>query len=77
MVLRNVDILNTLYSIESIRIPDKLPKIANLIEANFPSIGVEVFDDDYVLSRNRTSCFQIDSNGGPIDNTIAICRKAV
>ena len=77
LVLRNVDILNTLYSIESIRIPDKLPKIANLIGANFPSIGVEVFDDDdYVLSRNRSSCFQIDSNSVPIDNTFAICRKA-
>jgi UDP-N-acetylglucosamine diphosphorylase / glucose-1-phosphate thymidylyltransferase / UDP-N-acetylgalactosamine diphosphorylase / glucosamine-1-phosphate N-acetyltransferase / galactosamine-1-phosphate N-acetyltransferase len=86
LALRNLDILNKLYCIESIKIPDKFPEIANLIEVNFPSIGVELFDDDYydyVLSKNnifgpseRSSCFQIDSNGGPIDNTIVICRKA-
>jgi hypothetical protein len=60
-----VDILNKLYCIESIKIPDKFPEIANLIEINFPSIGVEVFDDDYydyVLSRNTIYGIQLISN---------------
>ena len=86
LALRNLDILSKLYCIESIKIPDKFSEIANLIEVTFPSIDVEVFDDDYndyVLSRStisgpskRSSCFQIDSNGGPVDNNIAIYRKA-
>jgi bifunctional UDP-N-acetylglucosamine pyrophosphorylase/glucosamine-1-phosphate N-acetyltransferase len=89
LALRNVDILSNLFDIESIRIPDKFPTIANLIEANFPSIGVEVFSDDdndydYVLGGNITSCdpfertssLHINSNGGTIKNTIAICRVA-
>jgi hypothetical protein len=36
----------TMDDIDTIRIPDKFPIVANLIESNFPSIGIDVFNDD-------------------------------
>jgi UDP-N-acetylglucosamine diphosphorylase / glucose-1-phosphate thymidylyltransferase / UDP-N-acetylgalactosamine diphosphorylase / glucosamine-1-phosphate N-acetyltransferase / galactosamine-1-phosphate N-acetyltransferase len=84
LVLRNISILNTLYDIETIRIPDKFPKVANLIEANFPSIGIDVFNDDKTLRMNNTSCGScyggrgdplIGYNSDTIKNTIAISRE--
>ena len=78
LVLRNISILNTLYDIDTIRIPDKFPKVANLIESNFPSIGIDVFNDDKTLRVNNNT-----SRGDPligydsdtIENTIAISRE--
>lgn len=78
LVLRNISILNTLYDIDTIRIPDKFPIIANLIESNFPSIGIDVFNDDKTLRVNNNT-----SRGDPligydsdtIENTIAISRE--
>ena len=78
LVLRNISILNTLYDIDTIRIPDKFPKVANLIEANFPSIGIDVFNDDKTLRVNNNT-----SRGDPligydsdtIENTIEISRE--
>jgi UDP-N-acetylglucosamine diphosphorylase / glucose-1-phosphate thymidylyltransferase / UDP-N-acetylgalactosamine diphosphorylase / glucosamine-1-phosphate N-acetyltransferase / galactosamine-1-phosphate N-acetyltransferase len=83
LVLRNITILNTLYDIDTIRIPDKFPKVTNLIEANYPSIGIEIFNnDDYAFSMNsNTSCNSStgvrgdslnSSNSDNIENTIAI-----
>jgi UDP-N-acetylglucosamine diphosphorylase / glucose-1-phosphate thymidylyltransferase / UDP-N-acetylgalactosamine diphosphorylase / glucosamine-1-phosphate N-acetyltransferase / galactosamine-1-phosphate N-acetyltransferase len=85
LVNRNITILNTLYDINTIRIPDKFPKVTNFIEANFPSIGIEVFDnDDYAFSMNsNTSCNSYSgirrdssnsSNSDNIENTITISR---
>lgn len=78
LVLRNISILNKLYDIDTIRIPDKFPRVANLIEANFPSIGIDVFNDDKTLRGNNNT-----SSGDPligydsvtIENTIAISRE--
>lgn len=78
LVLRNISILNTLYDIDTIRIPDKFPIVANLIESNFPSIGIDVFNDDKTLRVNNNT-----SRGDPligydsdtIENTIAISRE--
>jgi UDP-N-acetylglucosamine diphosphorylase / glucose-1-phosphate thymidylyltransferase / UDP-N-acetylgalactosamine diphosphorylase / glucosamine-1-phosphate N-acetyltransferase / galactosamine-1-phosphate N-acetyltransferase len=78
LVLRNISILNKLYDIDTIRIPDKFPRVANLIEANFPSIGIDVFNDDKTLRGNDNT-----SSGDPligydsdtIENTIAISRE--
>lgn len=84
-MLRNISILNTLYDIDTIRIPDKFSKVANLIEANFPSIGIDVFNDDKMLRvNNNTSCGScyrghgdplIGSNSNTNENTIAISRE--
>ena len=85
LVFRNITILNTLYDIDTIRIPDKFPKVTNFIEANFPSIGIEVFNnDDCAFSTNsNTSCNSYSgvrgdslssSNSDNIENTIAISR---
>ena len=78
LVLRNISILNTLYDIDTIKIPDKFPIVANLIESNFPSIGIDVFNDDKTLRVNNNT-----SRGDPligydsdnIENTIAISRE--
>jgi carbonic anhydrase/acetyltransferase-like protein (isoleucine patch superfamily) len=84
LVLRNISILDTLYQIDTIRIPDKFPKVANLIEANFPSIGIDVFNDDKAPRVNNTICGScyggsddtlIGSNSDTIENTIAICKE--
>ena len=84
LVLRNISILNTLYHIDTIRIPDKFSKVANLIEANFPSIGIDVFNDDKTLRvNNNTICGSyyggsgdplIGSNSDTIENTFAISK---
>ena len=78
LVLRNISILNTLYDIDTIRIPDKFPIVVNLVESNFPSIGIDVFNDDKTLRVNNNT-----SRGDPligydsdtIENTIAISRE--
>ena len=79
LALRNIDILNTLYNIESIRIPDKFSKLASIIENNFPSISIELFNDktyDFALRTNTdTSGSLIDSNGDIIENNITINRE--
>lgn len=78
LVLRNISILNTLYDIDTIRIPDKFPIVVNLVESNFPSIGIDVFNDDKTLRVNNNT-----SRGDPligydsdtIENTIEISRE--
>jgi carbonic anhydrase/acetyltransferase-like protein (isoleucine patch superfamily) len=85
LVLRNISILNTLYHIDTIRIPDKFSKVANLIEANFPSIGIDAFNDDKTRRVNNNticgSCYAgsgdplIGSNSDTIENTIAISKE--
>ena len=85
LVLRNISILNTLYHIDTIRIPDKFLKVANLIEANFPSIGIDEFNDDKTRRVNNNticgSCYAgsgdplIGSNRDTIENTIAISKE--
>jgi hypothetical protein len=79
LALRNIDILNTLYNVESIRIPDKFSKLASLIEDNFPSISIEVFNDEkynFALRTNTdTSGSLIDSKGDIIENNITINRE--
>jgi hypothetical protein len=79
LALRNIDILNTLYNVESIRIPDKYSKLASLIEDNFPSISIEVFNDEkynFALRTNTdTSGSLIDSKGDIIENNITINRE--
>jgi acetyltransferase-like isoleucine patch superfamily enzyme len=78
LVLRNISILNTLYDIDTIRIPDKFPIVVNLVESNFPSIGIDVFNDDKILRVNNNT-----SRGDPligydsdtIENTIEISRE--
>lgn len=79
LALRNIDILNTLYNVESIRIPDKFSKLASLIEDNFPSISIEVFNDEkynFALCTNTdTSGSLIDSKGDIIENNITINRE--
>jgi carbonic anhydrase/acetyltransferase-like protein (isoleucine patch superfamily) len=75
LALRNIDILNTLYNIESIRIPDKFSKLASLIENNFPSISIEVFNDEKYNFALDTSGSLIDSKGDIIENNIIIDRE--
>lgn len=45
VIVRNVDLVQKFMMVDTVLIPSNLPRAFNLVASNFPSIGVEEYDD--------------------------------